>query len=73
MWNPLLRTIGVDLFCNLCFRYLDNVEVFCPNDGCHGVDFAPFPYGVVGPVSAFVNGNAFVCGGSRSVYEKCRK
>jgi hypothetical protein len=53
------------------YRYLDNVEVFCPNDTCSGVGFPQFPYGVVGSVSAFVLGTAVVCGGAQTTYDSC--
>ena len=52
-------------------RYLDNVEVFCPNDTCNGLPFQKFPYGVIGSVSAFILGHAVVCGGARTVYDGC--
>ena len=52
-------------------RYLDNVEVFCPNDACSKAPFAPLPFGLVGMASAFSKGVAFVCCGARGKYTAC--
>lgn len=48
------------------------MEVFCLKDTCDGADFSHFPYGVIGAVSAFVQGNAVVCGGARTTYDSCK-
>jgi hypothetical protein len=55
----------------IIFRYLDNIEVFCPNDICSNISFTPYPFGVVGAMSDFTNGVAFVCGGARNMYADC--
>jgi hypothetical protein len=50
---------------------LDNIEVFCPNDNCSNISFIPYPFGVVGALSEFSNGVAFVCGGAVNMYTDC--
>ena len=45
--------------------------MFCPNDSCNARSFAQFPYGVIGSVSAFIRGQAVVCGGARTTYDGC--
>jgi hypothetical protein len=58
----------------ICFyvlRYIDNVEVFCPDDACSNAPFASLPFGLIGSVSAFSNAVAFICGGSKTIYADC--
>jgi len=52
-------------------RYLDKTEVFCPDDACSGASFPSYPFGVIGSVSGFLFGTAFVCGGARTTYKNC--
>ena len=45
--------------------------MFCPNDGCDNAPFSPLPLSLIGSVSAFTNGLAFICGGATTVYVDC--
>ena len=39
-----------ELAFDLDFRYLDNVEVFCPGKLCSGSSLASYPFQIVAPV-----------------------
>jgi len=66
----MLRSV-IYLITLICFRYLSDVEVFCPNDACSKAYFPPLPFGLIGTAGAFSNGITFLCGGARTTYRGC--
>lgn len=53
------------------FSYLDEVEVVAPGFTCKDQMMPPYPFKIVGTVSAFLLGKSIVCGGGRMDYIEC--